>query len=132
MQVCRALKNFIGSYSELQYIVELGADGMVDGSSRRLSYAERLKMLLDRRKAWLSLTWKRHSIVPMPGACQAYELVGGVFAKTTGGRHFIASWLPSGTEDGHQLPRDDLGLLTRDFAIDPTQDLVAFVEDDNL
>jgi len=54
----------------------------------------------------------------MPGTCQAYELVGGVFAKTMadgtrGSRHFIASWLPSANDVGHQLQRDDVGLLTR-------------------
>jgi hypothetical protein len=83
-----------------------------------LTHSDRLAMLLDRRRAWARLEWKRRVAVSMPGTCQAYELVGGVFAKTVGdgshgSRHFIASWLPSARTVGHQLERADVGLLTR-------------------
>ncbi len=87
--------------------------------------------------------------IPLPGSCQAYELVGGVFAKSMRGgfedmwppasRHFIAAKLP--TRDNQHVDtgeaseakdtvKEDLGIWTRDFAIDPTQDLLALLEVD--
>lgn len=134
-QVCQLFKLIIDSYLELQYKIELGADGMVDGPPSSLGTAARMALLLDRRRGWGLLLWKQRFSVPMPGSCQAYELVAGVFAKTTpigadarGSRHFLASCLPSSLHAGSAIERPDVGLLTRDFAIDPTQDLVAFVE----
>jgi hypothetical protein len=131
------MKKFVDEYTELQYCIELAKDGMIDGYSN-IPYADRLKVLLDRREAWTQLTLKTPEAVPMPGTCQAYELVGGVFAKSmnldepgTGSRHFIISWLPSTFSQGHQVLREDIGVLSRDFAIDPSQDLVAFLEAPN-
>ena len=131
--MCRALKATIDNFAELQYLVELGADGMIHCPTN-LSTADCLNLLVERRRAWAQLDWKQCVSVDMPGACQAYELVGGVFAKTmsiageTGGsRNFLASWLPSRHNSGHLLEHKDVGLLSRDFAIDPTQDLIAFV-----
>ncbi|KAG0703419.1 hypothetical protein DFH29DRAFT_1068642 [Suillus ampliporus] len=75
----------------------------------------------------------------MPGFCQAYELVGGVFAKTSssggihnhsGSRSLISSWLPSSSDPGHTLVRNDIGISARDFAIGPSQDLIALVKTD--
>jgi hypothetical protein len=124
----------IDSHTELQYIIELGVDGMVDCPGTPLPAIDRLKALLDRRRAWMCLDWKERVSVGLPGACQAYELVGGVFVKTmsvegnvTGSKHFLGSWLPRRDAPGYQLERKDVGLVTRDFAIDPSQDLIAFL-----
>lgn len=110
---------------------------MADGPPSSVSVAERLELLRQRRRAWSLLEWYEEHDVPMPGSCQAYELVGGVFAKTTnielgnhGSRHFVATWLPSKTDLGRSLTRPDIGIPTRDFAIDPSQDLVIFVKSD--
>lgn len=69
----------------------------------------------------------------MVGTCQAYELVGGVFAKsmgqgTNGSRHLITTWLPTATKPARSSVREDIGIPTRDFAIDPSQDLIALVD----
>jgi len=128
-QVCRHLKTVIEGSSELQYNIELGLDGMVDSGSTTLSHADRLAKLRDRRKAWSSLSWKNRSVIRIHGLCHAYELVGGVFVKASGGLHFLASWLPSTTDGGRQIRRDDLQMEARDFAIDPGQDLIIFVEE---
>jgi hypothetical protein len=119
----------IDDSSELQYIIELGLDGMVDSGSSTLSHADRLAKLRDRRKAWSSLNWKKRSVIQIQGLCHAYELVGGVFVKASGGLHFLASWLPSTTHEGRRIQRDDLKMEARDFAIDPGQDLIIFVEE---
>jgi hypothetical protein len=121
----------IEASSELQYIIELGLDGMVDSGSSILSHADRLAKLRERRKAWSSLSWKKRSIIKMQGLCHAYELVGGVFVKASGRLHFLASWLPSTTDDGCHIRRDDLEMEARDFTIDPGQDLIIFVEEGN-
>jgi hypothetical protein len=125
------MKTVIGESSECQYIIELGLDGMVDHSSMGLSYAERLAKLRDRRKAWSSLNWKTLSVVPMRGLCHAYEFVEGIFVKGAGRTDFSVSWLPSATGEGRQIYRDDLQIPARDFAIDPGQDLIIFVEDNH-
>jgi hypothetical protein len=117
---------------ELQYIIELGVDGMVDCPSSTLTLSQRLELLLDRRQAWARLEWKRRVSVHMSGPCNAYELVAGVFAKTTvfpgdpRSKHFVAAWLPSRDDPGHRIEFADVGPTTRDFAIDPLQDLIAF------
>lgn len=109
-----------------------------------LTTSEKLQLLLDRRRRWRTLDWTQKIHVAVPGACQAYELVGGVFSKTMnvkvnvgnglegGSRHLIATWLPTRMDRDEstirRIIRPDLGISTRDFAIDPTQDLIALVD----
>ena len=119
----------------MQYKIELGADGLIDGPPGGLSVRNRLSLLLERRRAWRYLDFKRVISVPTPGKCYAYELVGGIFAKamntttlSLGPRHFSFISLPTGLTEERTLVREDVGLTCRDFSIDPTQDLIAFVE----
>ncbi|KIJ62437.1 hypothetical protein HYDPIDRAFT_30404 [Hydnomerulius pinastri MD-312] len=131
-QICRRFKDIIDTSVELQYHIELALDGMMDGPPSPLSTGERLSRLRSLRSSWSTLSWKSKVTVPMPGACYAYEFVGGVFCKThniqqhprIGSRQFSATWLPSSHDPGHTLVREDLGLPTRDFAMDPSQDLI--------
>ncbi|OCH85848.1 hypothetical protein OBBRIDRAFT_739112 [Obba rivulosa] len=135
--VCRLLQSTVAGSLELQYKIELGADGLVDGPPSALTTADRLQLLLDRRRRWRSLDWVRQESVPIAGGCQAYELVDGVFAKSMGGgfgtgsRHFTTVRLPSRSEPASVNVRDDVGIPTRDFAMDPSQDLVALVHNDD-
>jgi hypothetical protein len=138
--VCRKLNSVIDSSAELQYHIELALDCMLDGPQSTVTIAERLEQLRALRRAWTLFEWKKEVRVPMHGFCHAYELVGGVFAKTSsqagihnqsGPRKFISSWLPSSSDPGHTLVRKDIGISTRDFAIDPSQDLIALVQSDD-
>ncbi|KAH9841153.1 uncharacterized protein C8Q71DRAFT_702214 [Rhodofomes roseus] len=138
--VCRAFHDVVKRSLELQYKIELAADGLVDGVGVNLTTAERLALLLDRRKRWRTLDWMSRTAVSVPGACQAYELVDGVFAKSMmsgaplygpGSHHLNATWLPTRAHPPRSLVREDIGVATRDFAIDPSQDLIAFVDADN-
>lgn len=129
----------IASTVELRYKIELFADGLEDGDPCGLSSAERLALLRDRRRAWRTLDYTRRSTVSVAGRCNAYELVGGVFAKTMdttahggGSRHLSTSYLPTRQDEAKETVTEDIGLPTRDFAIDPTQDLIAFVESPKL
>ncbi|KZT01957.1 uncharacterized protein LAESUDRAFT_662823 [Laetiporus sulphureus 93-53] len=137
-EVCKQLNGIIRSSLELQYKIELGADGLVDGLLGPMSTAERLELLFDRRRRWRSLDWTARTSVSIPGPCQAYELVAGVFAKSMAGaqgpgsHNLISTWLPSRTQPAKRIVREELGVSTRDFAIDPSQDLIALVDaDDN-
>ncbi|THH03402.1 hypothetical protein EW145_g6285 [Phellinidium pouzarii] len=140
--VCRFWKQFIRESLSLQYKIELGADGLVNGPSGGLPVPERIRALHARRAAWRSLAFRRKVTIPVPGECHAYELVGGVFAKAMhrdgslgmgltpnpGSRHFNMIKLPTPTGESETVVREDIGMLCRDFAIDPTQDLIALVE----
>lgn len=124
------LNDIIENSSELQYTIELRLDGLADHKTANQAYAERLAELKARRESWNNLTWKSHSTVPMQGLCHAYELVGGLFIKATGGHEFVFSWLPSSTHGGSQFERKDHKIQARDFVVDPGQDLIIYVEDD--
>ena len=109
----------------------------MEGVGCTLTTAERLKLLLQRRARWRYLDWSRVVPVSAPGLCQAYELVDGVFASSmgndfSGSRHLELTWLPTSTKDARRIEREDLGVRIRDFAIDPSQDLMALVIADDV
>ncbi|KAJ3504548.1 hypothetical protein NLJ89_g7880 [Agrocybe chaxingu] len=111
----------------IQYIYELQLDGMRDTVSMR-SHAELLERLRDRRHAWEKLEWKDIYDVEIPSGLSAYEFVAGAFSRTNG-TDFSVHWLPSHTESGHDIAHPSVGISIRDFAIDTTQDLVVFLEE---
>ena len=128
------LRNLVKATVELQYIIELFADGMADGTGCHLSTSERLTRLLQLRARWRSLDWARVDRISTPTLCQAYELVDGVFASSRledeiiGSRHLALTWLPTSTNaEPKIIEREDVGVTIRDFAIDPSQDLMALL-----
>ncbi|PBK68010.1 hypothetical protein ARMSODRAFT_888206 [Armillaria solidipes] len=130
-QVCRAFKNIVDGSLALQYTIELAMDSMEDGKSSHLLNADRLGRLRDLRQAWANLNWKELTSIPFSGECSAYELVAGVFVKMFLGKEFVLTRLPSSTRpvvDQVELPDQDM--LVKDFAMDPSQDLLAMLVDD--
>lgn len=156
-QVCLLLRNLIRQSVALKYHIELGADGLVDSTLSRLPISDRLSLLLSRRKSWREMNWKKRYSVRSEGECTAYELVGGIFAKAMPSEGFPRDffgpglgayglysfndgrqesrrlsliYLPSATRKGGvaELEHEDIGLDCRDFAIDPSQDLIALVQ----
>lgn len=113
----------------MQYIIELGANGM-EATSYTLPQVDLLQKLRDRLKAWEQLDCRRFRVIPSGdfGQCRAYELVAGTFSTSNGSDLFVV-WLPSPTHDGRVLRREAIGLSVRDFAIDPTEDIIVFLED---
>ncbi|KAF8879598.1 hypothetical protein BD779DRAFT_1551444 [Infundibulicybe gibba] len=59
----------------------------------------------------------------------AYELVAGIFLNSANGDDLLTTWLPSLTDEGKQLPAVSISPRFRDFALDPTQDLIIFLQD---
>ncbi|TFK38347.1 hypothetical protein BDQ12DRAFT_723206 [Crucibulum laeve] len=127
--LCKFVHHIIQTHSEFQYVIELEKGGMMDRDASGLPHSERLTRLRSQREAWHKLTWKHETIVPVYGDCDAYELVSGVFAKTSSQGDFYVATLPSSTDPGHES-HTDLGMRPRDFAIDPTQDLSFVLEAD--
>ena len=108
---------------------------MVDGVKCSLSTAERLARLLQLRTRWRHLDWTKVMPIPTIASCYAYELAGGAYATispTVAGsglevpRTFALTWLPTISEGARSVKREDVGFEALDFAIDPSQDLVAF------
>ncbi|KAF8956210.1 hypothetical protein BDZ97DRAFT_1959013 [Flammula alnicola] len=128
--VCTSLYHTLKQSSSLQYTIELALNGMQDAGTD-IPYAELLSRLRSRRTAWTQLDCKDLTVIPIGNECQAYELVGGAFAKSSG-QDLKVMWLPTATNEGHTLYRLSVGIPIRDFAIDPTLDVVAILEDDNL
>ncbi|KAG7441677.1 uncharacterized protein BT62DRAFT_955490 [Guyanagaster necrorhizus] len=130
-KVCRAFKNVVNGSLALQYKTELAMDSMEDGESSHLLNAERLERLRELRRAWANLDWKEFTSIPFSGECSAYELVAGVFVKMFLGRDFSSTRLPSSTRPTvHQVVFPDQDMLVKDFAMDPSQDLLAMLVDD--
>ncbi|KAI0710765.1 hypothetical protein C8Q76DRAFT_738669 [Earliella scabrosa] len=135
-QVCSRLRDIVKDSVELQYCIELAADGLVDGIGCSLSTAERLERLLQLRVRWRYLEWTRVTQISTPAHFCAYEMTDGVHATSRSSpslhsRHLSVTWLPTATNpQPRTIEREDIGLDARDFAIDPSQDLIAFLTSD--
>jgi hypothetical protein len=91
-----------------------------------------LKKLRERRAAWRGLDWEERAPITLDGDCWAYELVDGVFCKTGRGEFSMAT-LPSRSVNPSVTRLTEFDLQTvRDFAMDPTQDLIVFVQDESM
>ncbi|KAJ7330345.1 hypothetical protein DFH08DRAFT_1022525 [Mycena albidolilacea] len=128
--VCNLWHNAVKGSPELQYTIELWADGMVRGPSGALTRAETLQVLYKKRRAWKNLEWTSKTVVEFEPLvfCRAYELVAGLFVQQEQGPDFLAISLPQ-IVDEPQTARYtysiDRNLQSfEDFAIDPTQDLI--------
>ncbi|VDB86094.1 unnamed protein product [Peniophora sp. CBMAI 1063] len=143
-QTCKYLHALVSSSSALQYSLALSATGTYDGpASLPLSTSERLSLLQTRRKSWRTLTLNEPAAsIHLPGNCQAYDLVGGYYGKCAGPADTESDSLEPGERRSITLvtlpsnnPRReagietyDLGVQIKDFAMDPSQDLIAFLE----
>ncbi|KAJ7102816.1 hypothetical protein C8R44DRAFT_808586 [Mycena epipterygia] len=127
--VCHLWKCTIGTSPELEYAIELWAEGMVPTSSGSLTTAEKLEALHDHRRSWQNINWKSSAVVEIEAmdTCRAYELAGGVFAQQEAGANFH-QWLPYTSKqvnihDVMRIAPQDF----QDFAMDPSQDLLAML-----
>jgi hypothetical protein len=123
-QACRAFHALVQDAPELQYTLELHASDQADNPLCTLPARARLAELHRRRRAWRALAFAAPRTAALPGACTAYELVGGVFAQMGDAHALAARWL----YDGGALERGALDVPARDLALDPSVDLIALVE----
>ena len=74
--------------------------------------------------------WTPYHRIPMSYLCKAYELVGGVFSQTSD--HVLQTvQLPTRKQAAYTTSELAFAFVVRDFAIDPTQDVIALHEDDD-
>ncbi|KAJ7123814.1 hypothetical protein C8R43DRAFT_41361 [Mycena crocata] len=127
--VCRVWRDSVESCTELQYLIELWAEGMIPGDLRGSSPLENLEGLRRWRRAWRSLDWTSRTVVQIDELPRAYELVGGVFAQqnTWPESDFTTIRLPTAQCPEEILTTQNIGVESLDFAMDPTQDLVVFL-----
>ncbi|KAJ7618025.1 hypothetical protein FB45DRAFT_216911 [Roridomyces roridus] len=135
--VCRTWHDAIRSSPILQYTIELWKDGLIpayDNSS--IVAQDRLNALQDRRRAWRDIAWSSQTVIDIGfHTCKAFEFVGGVFAVQEREPNFCTVSLTDLVADPntsvstrrHALP-PGIDLQNHvDFAMDPTQDLLAIL-----
>jgi hypothetical protein len=108
------------------YTVQLHLDGLEDGGMLTSS-SDSIETILRRRQAWRSLDGKE------PLTCQtrrgyAEELVGGAFASMTKDYLEIIYLPAAGNFEAHRLELPLMGISAREFTMDPTQDLLVFLD----
>ncbi|KAJ7440295.1 hypothetical protein B0H11DRAFT_1750935 [Mycena galericulata] len=119
----------------LQCAIELWVDGLIGGDPGASTPTDTLRAIHQRRRAWNNLDWTSRTTIGAESleVCRAYELVGGIFAQQEQGPHFCAISLadvdvvdvgPDKARVKHPL-RIDPAWQFHDFAMDPTQDLLA-------
>lgn len=131
-QVNKALHVNLHKAQEFEYRYRLEKYELVNTCHGERSYQSRIDVLKHFTQMWWSDIWCPRTpfeIHHIDGGCIAYELVGGVFAKTDGSS-FTIQWLPSFSTPSRQVifPPQRIGFSIKDFALDPTQDVVAFVD----
>ena len=129
-QVCRRFRDTVANSVELQYCIELAADGLVDGTDCPLSTAERLERLLQLRLRWRHLDWTRVTHIRTPSTFRADEIVDGIHAMVVPSKNhrLTLTWLPTDADSqSRTIEREYVGLVVHDFAMDPSQDLIALV-----
>lgn len=114
----------------MQYTIELAAAGQVNGpETSGASSASRLEALKKHQASWDSLKWSRELRIPMEGG-GLWELYGGVLAQSTAEGTLTFMQLPSDLRSIEEKvwTLGNLGLVVRDFGMDPSQNLLVLIQ----
>ena len=115
----------------MQYQLELGLEGFINGPSGGLCTSDRLALLRARRARWMRLDWERVRFLDaqriIPVTPLPYEMQGGTFFNVTahdGGIRVNETRLPSSThaEPAYATRARERQLV--DITTDPAQDLM--------
>ncbi|KAH9946940.1 hypothetical protein B0H21DRAFT_822298 [Amylocystis lapponica] len=137
-QVSRFLSQIIDDSERLQYSIDLAIAGMVDGLPGGLCVADRRSMLKEYQKAWrdaefplqpvMSITNPQYDSIGLSG------ISGNVFLQQAPtGLEFVR--LPSRIRginaERWRIDSATLGFNPHAFAMDPSQDLLVLLDEDN-
>jgi hypothetical protein len=133
IKVSRSFYEIIQNDKSLQYKIELASAGLINApfSDSPLSIASRLDVLKAHTARWRDLDWQLKNRITLRGR-SLYELFGGVFARDSGyerrGLSFVR--LPSVIADTKAVSWQhlDMGFAMKDFSMDPAQDLLIVVQ----
>lgn len=131
-KACKTLYKMKEASSALQLKIELGADGIADTTislDDSVSSAERL----ERHHAWRSLEWKKLDTITLSRPCDMSDFIGGVFAQIENDKDKLYSSMtvvraPSPSGGQRELAFEDIGVLAANMTFDPSQDLLAVIE----
>ncbi|KAF9471877.1 hypothetical protein BDN70DRAFT_938608 [Pholiota conissans] len=122
--------------SSTLYLVRLHFDGLTDtGGFLTKSFSERVKQLLKHRQERLSPELTSYRAYDMIRASRAYACVGNLFSSTDGHSFIFLDLLVSRNvrDDGvsivNELPSTGNRFAFKEFAMDPSQDLVAWLDE---
>lgn len=130
--VCKYLCSVVDESPSAQYTIELAVCGMKDGARTQLTAASKLALLKERNASWEALQWTESQDLTLPQSDNiAWELCAGVYAQFSvpGASTMRLYRLPS---QYRNIPASSwrIPLLsdTKDFTMDPAQDLLVLVE----
>ncbi|KAH6902609.1 hypothetical protein BKA70DRAFT_641092 [Coprinopsis sp. MPI-PUGE-AT-0042] len=126
-RVCKDLKTIIHNDSRLRLQLSLAMSGL-EILDLRTPYPDQLERLHNLRKHWRTLDWTGTYEHPVGGSCHAYELVDGCFVQLDTEGKLLILRLPS-AQDQKMVVLCEKDFVNRpaDIALDPTQDVVAFL-----
>ncbi|KAG8989303.1 hypothetical protein FRB94_014492 [Tulasnella sp. JGI-2019a] len=138
-QICKTFNTVINESTALQYLIELGCAGYVDGNYDKgtLPQHERLRRLIEIESAWRGFSLATKTKLELPEAFSSiYEFCGGVFIRR---QHSAAqlnttrfsSIFGGVTSDSETRNLSDLQpaiKAIRDITIDPGSDLLIAIE----
>ncbi|KAF8169650.1 hypothetical protein BJ912DRAFT_1048308 [Pholiota molesta] len=118
---CTSIYDTLKGSSLLQYTIELHRDGLKDAGTS-LNYPDLIAALRRRRQAWLRLEIKELALTHLtPPIHGAYEL-----------DRLEMLWLPAPSNvKAHALQRASVGVSGVHFTMDPTQDLMVILEEED-
>jgi hypothetical protein len=94
----------------------------------RTPYPDQVDRLHDLRRRWRTLDWTGTFEHPIGGSCHAYELVDGCFVQLDTEGKLLILQLPSAQDQKTVvLCEKDFANRPADIALDPTQDVIAFL-----
>lgn len=127
-QTCRFLREIYFHFPQLQTIVELGANGL-EALGSNLSNAHILTSIRNRRDAWMHMSFKQPApVLRMSGETRAYEIVAGVYCQVD--ENYLTVINLDAPDEKLKEKMFEIGLdRVRDFAMDPTQNVIALVRD---
>jgi hypothetical protein len=137
-QVCRRFRQIVTSSTEIHYKIELAIAGYQNGPALcRTPLSERLRILRQTQKGWLGLNFQRRQTIELERETPTYELQGSVFlrGRTSVGSNStagISGYIMASTLTGdemHQWTVERFPSGVRDFTLDPLQDLLVLIEE---
>ena len=128
-------RDIIAETTYLQLIIELAVAGKATGNIDDASSSRAiLQSLRKHQSAWNSLKWTEELKIPMKNG-RLWELFGGVLGQSSEDSSLFFYQLPSSLRNieakDWALSAKDIDVHARDFAMDPSQDLLVLVEAPN-